>query len=129
MKSPKDFEIFLNSLPKPEKGQAEEMHGWRFDAPISEIRDKINAEWLEAEDQEAFALDAWDYFEVRCARAESLRVPDLKERVKELVRDAMDAVETFRDAKWGGEHLDERERKNYKAFCALCEPTKEAGVS
>lgn len=48
--------------------------------------------------------------------------PDLKERVKELVRDAMDAVETYRDAKWGGEHLDERERKAYKAFSALCAP-------
>lgn len=46
--------------------------------------------------------------------------PDLKERVKELVWDAMDAVETYRDARWGGEHLDERERKAYKAFLALC---------
>ena len=44
-----------------------------------------------------------------------------KEKVKAFGRDAMDAVETYRDAKWGGEHLDERERKAYKAFRALIE--------
>ena len=48
-------------------------------------------------------------------RLESRQIPDLKERVKELVRDAMDAADYgFESGNFEDAH----------AFRALCEPTK-----
>ena len=70
---------FLDSL-DGEKGLPEEMHGLRFDASQNEVYNNRIEPWQ----MKAYL---WE----RCRRAESRQIPDLKERVKELVRDAMDA--------------------------------------
>lgn len=99
---------FLGSL-DGEKGLPEEMHGWRFDEPLELVcngRDRMSMENFKA------------YILERCRRAESRQIPDLKEKVKELVRDAID-VAANHDDKW-----------NYctliKEFRALCEPEKDS---
>ena len=72
---------FLDSL-DGEKGLPEEMHGVRFDASQNEVYNSRIEPWQ----MKAYL---WE----RCRRAESRQIPDLKEKVKELMRDAMDAVE------------------------------------
>ncbi len=98
---------FIESL-EGEKGLPEEMHGWRFDEPLNEL-------------SHAQPGDAWrfrDYMIERCRRAESRQIPDLKERVKELVRDAMDATDRY----WHKPRADDdREMEQLRA---LCEPDK-----
>lgn len=60
-----------------------------------------------------------------CRRAESRQIPDLKERVKELVRDAMDAAQGYQtDIQDGVINVPYRELRN--AFRALCEPEKDS---
>jgi hypothetical protein len=112
---------FLDSL-DGEKGLPDKMHAWRFDDPLQ----PFDITMFMYRDGEGISKGAVEYLVERCRRAESRQIPDLKEKVKELVRDAMDAVETYRDARWGGEHLDERERKVYNSFRALCAPEKDS---
>lgn len=49
-------------------------------------------------------------------RAESRQIPDLKEKVKELVRDAMDATDRY----WHKPRADDD--REMEQFRALCEP-------
>lgn len=72
---------FLDSL-DGEKGLPEKMHGWDFDDDLERIKYTIN---------NGNTGRALDYLFERIRRAESCQIPDLKERVKELMRDAMDA--------------------------------------
>lgn len=107
---------FIDSL-EGEKGLPEEIRRFRLIklGDDKKLHRSSEGEWVRYQDH----LDAIEILESR-------QIPDLKEKVKAFGRDAMDAVETYRDAKWGGEHLDERERKAYKAFRALCEPEKDS---
>lgn len=77
--SPEQAREFLDSL-DGEKGLPEEMHGLRFDASQNEVYNNRIEPWQ----MKAYL---WE----RCRRAESRQIPNLKEKVKELMRDAMDA--------------------------------------
>lgn len=81
-----NHKAFLDSL-DGEKGLPEEMHGWRFDEPMDGSI-TIGLIGLETKDH---LIKLVGYLEERCIRAESRQITDLKERVKELVRDAMNA--------------------------------------
>lgn len=93
---------FLDSL-DGEKGLPEEMHGLRFDASQNEVYNSRIEPWQ----MKAYL---WE----RCRRAESRQIPDLKERVKELVRDAMDAENRLHTDKW----TDHTEWKQYFDMCS-----------
>jgi len=108
---------FLDSL-EGEKGLPEEMHGWRFDEPLNEL-------------SHAQPGDAWrfrDYMIERCRRAESRQIPDLKERVKELVLDAMNAEDDYAKEclRTDPEASPHAKLKVCDAFRALCEPEKDS---
>ena len=114
MKSPKDFETFLNSLHKPEKGQAED------EAKLLRVL-KIGAD---------FGFTDTEKFLIKCLRrAESLRVPEgLRESIKEAVMAGMDAENGV--SVWEGHDYEEYERCNkdameYRALCAPDSPPSE----
>ena len=101
---------FIDSL-DGEHGLPEEMHGWRFDyQDLSET----NIMWMSKNDLQRFT---W-YLIERCRRAESRQIPGLKERVKEIGRDAMDAAISY-DCNYPWKTPD------YEAFRALCTPEKQ----
>lgn len=101
---------FIDSL-EGEKGLPESMNGWKFDEPLNEL-------------SHAQPGDAWrfrDYMIERCRRAESRQIPDLKERVKELVRDGMSAER----GKWIAGYVEQDAKDDLcLAFRALCAEVK-----
>jgi hypothetical protein len=104
---------FIKSL-EGEKGLREEMHGWRFDTPLSRL------ESYTPENVELYGTGwkAVEYFIERCRRAESRQIPELKERVKELVRDVMDAEKQY----WSFPATDNGLRNEFRALCAEVKP-------
>ena len=70
---------FLGSL-EGDKGLTDEMHGWRFDAPLNEISELPDRELANVIG--GITLTFYDYVIERCRRAESRQIPDLKEKVK-----------------------------------------------
>ena len=63
-----------------------------------------------------------DYLMERCRRTESRQIPDLKEQVKELVRDAMAAERNVYETD-GSIDFDDACAMS-EAFTALCAPDK-----
>lgn len=117
---------FLDSL-DGEKGLPEDDFGFRvslsFNIPLDEVESRIFGE-----DGDIFSEDACEYLIERCRRAESRQIPDLKEKVKELVRDAMDAQAAYDpdpvyDVKTGKQVIGESEAEQFRA---LCEPEKDS---
>lgn len=104
-----NHKAFLDSL-DGEKGLPEEMHGWRFDEPMDGSI-TIGLIGLETKDH---LIKLVGYLEERCIRAESRQITDLKERVKELVRDAMEAENRLHTDKW----TDHTEWKQYFDMCS-----------
>lgn len=84
MSNIENHRAFIESL-EGEKGLPEEMHGLRFDAPLSEF----SLNFLSKNHAAAFMR----YLIERCRRAESRQIPDLKEKVKAFGRDAIDAAD------------------------------------
>lgn len=78
---------FLDSL-EGEKGLPEEMHGISLNTSLSlaDIGMACRVNMGKLTDKQCA-----EYWKERATRAESRQIPDLKERVKELMRDAMDA--------------------------------------
>ena len=113
---------FLESL-EGEKGLPEEMHGWRFDMPMGKWHtDAFFAFQMKTKS----AADIIEYLEKRVKRAESRQIPDLKEKVKAFVLDAMNveddyAKECLRTAPEASPHA---KLKVCDAFRALCAPDK-----
>lgn len=115
---------FLDSL-EGEKGLPEEMHepsGWRFDMPIKDFLNTCDPS--ESKGRKLIG----DYLLERLKRAESRQIADLKERVKELVRDAMDAQAAYDpdpvyDVKTGKQVVGYSEAEQFRA---LCEPEKDS---
>lgn len=97
---------FIDSL-DGEHGLPEEMHGLRFDASQNEVYNSRIEPWQ----MKAYL---WE----RCRRVESRQIPGLKERVKEIGRDAMDAAISY-DCNYPWKTPD------YEAFRALCTPEKQ----
>lgn len=79
---------FLDSL-EGEMGLPEEMHAWRFDEPLQ----PFDITMFMLRDGEGISKSAVAYLVERIRRAESRQIPDLKEKVKEFARDAMDIEE------------------------------------
>lgn len=109
----KKYRAFIESL-EGEKGLPEEMYGIRFD------------ESLEKMAKETYGLDGYSgYFVLhlieRCRRAESRQIPDLKEKVKELMRDAMDAAENPPIETRGGPYGSSL-AEQFRALCAEVKP-------
>lgn len=103
--------VFLDSL-EPEKELPEEMHGWRFSTDIDDFGIDDYAELDGAHFQNNFVA----YLMERVRRAESRQIPELKEKVKELVRDAMDATDRY----WHKPRADDdREMEQIRALCAI----------
>jgi len=104
---------FIDSL-ECEKGLPDEMHGWRFGTQLNKL-------------SHAQPGDAWrfrDYMIERCRRAESRQIPDLKDRVKELVRDAMDLTHDLIASRLATDATHEFYKAKYDAFRSLCAPDK-----
>lgn len=99
---------FLESL-EGENGLPEEMHGYAFSENLEDVG------W--PHDMTAVGLlELCEYLFERCHRAESRQIPDLKEKVKELVRAYVDAERTrTRSAET---------QREWNEFRALCEPDK-----
>lgn len=85
--SPEQWREFLDSL-DGEKGLPDEMHGIPFSAQFH-LTDLVVFD--ERQSGRLTETQCANYWKERCRRAESRQIPDLKERVKELMRDAMDA--------------------------------------
>lgn len=83
--NPTEVKDLLNSL-SPDKGQAEGMHGWRFDTPLPDGWDTFDM-------PRERLVEFIEYLTERCRRAESREVPDLKDKVKQLCRYAADIEE------------------------------------
>ena len=99
---------FLDSL-DGEKGLPEEMHGLRFDASQNEVYNSRIEPWQ----MKAYL---WE----RCRRAESRQIPNLKEKVKELMRDAMEVTRNrYKDCVGLGKTY-----ADYEDFVELCESDK-----
>ncbi len=79
----------LKSL-EPEKGQAEGMHGWRFDADLGELLQCLEGDLMFRNPLKLMLFST--YLLERCRRAESLQIPDLKEKVKKFGLACMDAA-------------------------------------
>lgn len=123
---------FIDSL-EGEKGLPEKFY--RLLEPGKDIL-RDGDEWLKGdftwEDVASRLLDKilpmYEYAPI-CRRLESRQIPDLKERVKELVRDAMDSAKKFHTQIINGpENGDKIEdlRDKYIEFLALCEPEKDS---
>jgi len=111
---------FIESL-EGEKGLPEEMHGWRFDESLDAATSKTNVFGDPLSGPKYMA-----YLKERLRRAESRQIPDLKERVKKLVMDAMDATEELVASRFAAESTHEYCKHKYDAFRALCEPEKDS---
>jgi len=106
---------FLDSL-EPEKGLPEGMHGWRFSTDIDDFGIDDYAELDGAHFQNNFVA----YLMERVRRAESRQIPDLKEKVKELMRDAMEVTRNrYKDCVGLGKTY-----ADYEDFVELCESDK-----
>jgi len=95
MKSPSDFSTFLDSL-DAERGETEELHGWRFDLPMDKFyTDAFFAFQMKTKS----AADIIEYLDKRVKILESRTPPDLKESVKAWVLAGMDeeAREAYRE--------------------------------
>lgn len=102
---------FIESL-EGEKGLPEEMHGWHFDGDIGEQLKHSRRIGDTSGDFIAYLIE-------RLRRAESGQIPDLKEQVKELVLDAMDATDRY----WHKPRADDdREMEQFRALCAEVKP-------
>ena len=72
-------------------------------------------------------LPMYEYSPI-CRRLESRQIPDLKEKVKELMRDAMDAEDDYAKEclRTDPEASPHAKLKVCDAFRALCEPEKDS---
>ena len=102
------------------EGLPDEMHAWRFDEPLQ----PFDITMFMLRDGEGVSKSAVAYLVERIRRAESRQIPDLKERVKELVRDAMDAQNKYDNGylEESTMHFGEHERlgKIVEEFRTLC---------
>lgn len=108
---------FLDSL-EGEKGLPEEMHGISLNTSLSlaDIGMACRVNMGKLTDKQCA-----EYWKERATRAESRQIPDLKELVKELMRDAMDAAQGYQtDIQDGVINVQYRELRD--AFRALCAP-------
>ena len=99
----------------------EEIHnpsGWRFDMPIKDFLNTCDPS--ESKGRKLIG----DYLLERLKRAESRQIPDLKEQVKELVRDAMDLTHDLIASRFATDATHEFYKAKYDAFRSLCAPDK-----
>jgi len=97
---------FLDSL-DGDKGLTEKLYSWYFDDDLEMVKCTIN---------DGNTGRVLDYLFERIRRAESRQIPELKEKVKELVRDAMDATDRY----WHKPRADDdREMEQIRALCAI----------
>ena len=101
---------FIDSL-EGEKGLPEKMHGWRFDTPLPDG-------WETFDMPRERLVEFIEYLTERLRHAESRQITDLKEKVKELVRDAMDATDRY----WHKPRADDD--REMEQFHVLCTPDK-----
>jgi len=112
---------FIDSL-EGEKGLPEEMHGWQFDIKLSELSGRLVDDPVFRSPLKLLQFGV--YMIERCRRAESRQIPDLKEKVKELMRDAMDAERSADEFEILGGSASYTKHRD--AFRALCEPEKDS---
>lgn len=109
------WRAFLDSL-EGEKGLPEEMHGISLSTSLSlaDIGMACRVNMGKLTDRQCA-----EYWKERATRAESRQIPDLKEKVKELVRDAMLAQRNAQAIPQDAEAY-----ATYSAIRALCAEVK-----
>ena len=120
---------FIDSL-EGEQGLPEEMYGFNLRTPVERLKrnNDLNRDSFKDDKNVLHFCDLVDVLLVRIEHLESRQIPDLKEKVKELVLDAMDAEDAYAKEclRKDPEASVHAKLKVCDAFRALCEPEKDS---